>query len=103
MPPQTQKEIEGFNKELTKLHPDLSSSPSIKYEKFIIFNLINERKPRLLQEYNRLNMPPQMRKGIEGFNKELTKLCPVLSSSPSIKYEKFIISHSINERKPLLL
>jgi len=43
-----------------------------------------------------------MKKEIEGFNKELTDLHPILSPSPSIKYEKFIIPHSINERKPLV-
>ena len=43
------------------------------------------------------------RKIIEGFNKELADLHPTLSPPPSLKYEKLVVPHSINERKPFVL
>jgi len=97
-----QKWIEGFNKELTDLHSILSPSPSMKYEKFIISHAINERKP-LLWANNKLNISSQTRKWIRKFNEELTVPHPILFSSPSIKYEKLGVLHSINNLKSLIL
>ena len=74
------KGIKGFNKELTNLHPILSPSPSIKYEKFKIPHPNNKRKHLVLWKNNRVDIPSRMRKGIEGFNKELTGLHLILSS-----------------------
>jgi len=48
---------------------------------------------------NRLNIPPQSRKGIEGFDKELADLHPIISFSPPINYEKIVIPHSIKNTK----
>ena len=78
-------------------------SPSLKSKKFVISHSINERGPLALCENNRLNIPPQWRKGIEGFGKELADLHPIISFSPSINYEKFVIPHTIKKHKALTL
>jgi len=101
IPPQSRKGIEGFDKELADLHPIISFSPSINYEKIIIPHSIKKHKALALGTNNKINLSLQGRKGIDGFNKELADLHPILSPSPLIKYEKLVIPHSINERKPL--
>ncbi len=88
---------------MTDLHVILSQFPLLKSKKFVISLLINEHRPLILWENNMLTIPPQTQKGIEGFNKELADLHPVLPPSQSIKCGKFIIPHSINKQKPLVL
>ena len=40
---------------------------------------------------------------MSGFNKELIYLHPIFPPALSIKYKKLVVTHSINELKPLIL
>ena len=69
IPPQPRKGIEGFDKELADLHPIISFSPSINYEKFVIPHSIKKHKALALGTNNKINLSLQGRKGMDGFNK----------------------------------
>ena len=63
---------------MTDLHAILSLFPLEKLKEFMIYYSINKCKPLPLWKNNSICIPPQNQKKIQGFDKELIDLHPIL-------------------------